>query len=82
MKKLSARREGMASGRLKLTRANSTLLSPLQPSPHPHPALLYFGFAVEEHCQVPCSSPPSKHAEAQPRNPDANIFSGMLATLG
>lgn len=37
MKKLGARREGMASGRLKLTRANSTLLGPLHPSPQtPH----------------------------------------------
>ena len=81
MKKLSARREGMASGRLKLTRANSTLLVPLQPSP-PDPALLYFSFAAEEHYQVPCSPPPRKHAETQPRSPDANIFSAMLATLG
>lgn len=82
MKKLSARREGMASGRLKLTRANSTLLSPLQPSPHPHPALLYFGFAVEEHCQVPCSSPPSKHAETQPRNPTPIFSVACLPHLG
>lgn len=62
MKKLSARREGMASGRLKLTRAKST--------PAGLPAFVFL-FCSLERAFPGATLPPlaSKRAATQPRSP-------------